>query len=177
MISEAMQVAVIVERRVLDNPWVDHVWMPVAVLPGMPAAQPWTVLHQEQRLTRYYAGQCRLEFFATDTGMYRDNLLSDRPSLWISLRPSEAAPGVALRLVTADPSEAEALTEPGTDIIEAVAMPAGIAARLAAFVEAHHVERPFVKRKRDRADPDAMARRIPGGRRRNDPGGASNDDR
>ena len=81
-------------------------------------------------------------------------------SLWVSLRSADAPPGVALQLVTADPSEGEALTEPGTDIIEAVPMPVEIQQRLAAFVEAHHVERPFVKRKRDRADPEAMAKRA-----------------
>jgi hypothetical protein len=33
---------------------------------------------------------------------------------------------------------------------------------VAAFVVEHHVEQPFVKRKRDRADPEALARRMPG---------------
>jgi hypothetical protein len=32
---------------------------------------------------------------------------------------------------------------------------------LAAFIAKHHVETPFVKRKRDRADPEALARRGP----------------
>ena len=45
---------------------------------------------------------------------------------------------------------------------------AEIQQRLAAFVTAHHVERPFVKRERDRADPEAMARGAPILRRRND---------
>ena len=70
-------------------------------------------------------------------------------------------------MVTADPSEGESLTETGTEIVEAVAMPAEIQRRLAAFVTAHHVERPFIKRKRDRADPEAMARGAPILRRRN----------
>ena len=30
-----------------------------------------------------------------------------------------------------------------------------------AFIAEHHVERPFVKRKRDRANPDALGRRGP----------------
>ena len=47
-------------------------------------------------------------------------------------------------------------------------MPPEIQERLAAFVEAHHVERPFVKRKRDRADPEAFARRPPDRRSRDD---------
>jgi hypothetical protein len=157
-----MEIGVIVERQVLANPWIDHAWRPIAVLAGAPAAAPWTVLARTPEATRYYAGGFELAFFASETGMYRDNLRSERPSLWVSLRPACAPPGVALHLVTADPAEAEALTEPGTDVIEAVPMPPEIQRRLAAFVEAHHVERPFVKRKRDRADPEAMARRAPG---------------
>ena len=39
---------------------------------------------------------------------------------------------------------------------------------IAAFVEAFHVERPFIKRKRDRADPDALARGTPGKKPRRD---------
>ncbi len=151
MISETMTVGVIVERRKLDNPWIDHAWMPAAVLVGAPAAAPWTVLAETPDVTRFYAGPFDLTFFGTDTAGYRDNLASRQPSLWISLRPSATPPGVVLQAVTAEPAEGEALTEPGTDIIEPVPMPPAIAARLAAFVEAHHVERPFVKRKRDRA--------------------------
>jgi hypothetical protein len=151
---------VIVERRALKNPWVDHVWMPVTVLAGAPATAPWTVLHETPEVTRYYAGALQLQLFGSETGMYRDNLRSGRPGLWVSLRPADTPPGIALHIVTADPSEGEALTEPGTDIIETVPMPPEIQQHLAAFVEAHHVERPFVKRKRDRADTEAMATRM-----------------
>jgi hypothetical protein len=161
MVRETMRIGVVVERRVLDNPWVDHAWSPVAALAGAPAAAPWTVLSETPRATRYYAGAFELEFFGSDTTMYRENLRSGRPSLWVSLRPADTPPGVVLQLVTADPAEGEALTEPGTDVIETVPMPVEVQQRLAAFVEAHHVERPFVKRKRDRADPEAMAPRGP----------------
>ena len=163
MVRETAEVGVIVERRNLDSPWADHAWIPIAVLVGAPVATPWTVLEQTARLTRYYAGTAEIEFFGTDTTMYRENLRSQRPSLWIALRHTDAAPGVMVHLVTADPAEAEALTGTNTDIIEAITMPMEIQARLAAFVEAHHVERAFVKRKRDRTDPEAMASRIHGG--------------
>ena len=135
--------------------------MPVAVLAGAPAAAPWTELHGTAEVTRYYAGKAELEFFGSDTTMYRENLRSPQPSLWVALRPTNAPPGVVLHLVTVDPADAEALTGTGTDIIEAVPMPVEIQQLLTAFVEAHHVERPFVKRQRDRANPEAMARRDP----------------
>jgi hypothetical protein len=37
-----------------------------------------------------------------------------------------------------------------------------VQAKLLAFFEAFHIERKFEKRKRDRADPEALARRAPG---------------
>jgi hypothetical protein len=160
MVRETAEVGVVVERRVLDNPWVDHAWVPVAVLAGAPVATPWTILEQTVRLVRYYAGTFEVEFFGTDTTMYRENLRSGQPSLWIALRQTAAPPGIAVQLVTADSSEAEAMTGTNSDIIDVVPMPAEIQHKLAAFVEAHHVEHPFVKRKRDRADPEAMARRA-----------------
>lgn len=168
MERETAEIGVIVERRALKNPWVDHAWMPVALLVGAPAAAPWTVLEQSAGLIRYYAGAIEMEFFGTDTTMYRENLRSQQPSLWVVLRHTDVSPGVVLHLVTADPADAEALTETGTDIIEALPMPVEIRQQLAAFVEVHHVERPFIKRKRDRADPDALARRDPNSGYRDD---------
>jgi hypothetical protein len=38
-------------------------------------------------------------------------------------------------------------------------MPADVQARVQAFFEAFHVERPFFKRQRDRANPEALATR------------------
>jgi hypothetical protein len=40
-------------------------------------------------------------------------------------------------------------------------MPDMVRELVAAFVAEHHVEREFNKRKRDRADPEALARRVP----------------
>jgi hypothetical protein len=166
MARETIEIGVVVERRRLNNPWADHAWFPAAVLPGAPAAMAWTVLDETPEATRYYLGSHQLEFFASDTGGYRDNLRSGRPSLWVALAPADAGPGVALQTVTADPAEGEAFTESGAYIVEAVAMPPEIQARLAEFVAAHHVERAFFKRKRDRANPEALAA---GGRRSRSP--------
>ena len=40
-------------------------------------------------------------------------------------------------------------------------MPEPLRAAIADFVAEHHVERPFEKRQRNRADPEALARRGP----------------
>jgi hypothetical protein len=40
-------------------------------------------------------------------------------------------------------------------------MPAAVRDMLEAFVVEHHVEQPFFKRERDRADPESLAHRRP----------------
>ena len=61
----------------------------------------------------------------------------------------------------ADPAEGEALSETGTDLVDVVAMPDAVRAEVEDFIARHHVERPFYKRKRDRADPESLARQKP----------------
>ena len=85
----------------------------------------------------------------------------ETPLLWIILRPVEGDPPYELASVTADPAEGEAMTETGANLVETVAMPKPMQETIAAFVAEHHVEQVFVKRKRDRANPEALARRGP----------------
>jgi hypothetical protein len=58
------------------------------------------------------------------------------------------ATGIELVAVTADPAEGEALTDAGDHIVETVSMPGPIVATINEFIAAHHVEQPFIKRRR-----------------------------
>jgi hypothetical protein len=155
-------VGVIVERSKSANPWAEFYWRAVSVLPGQPEIAPWTRLSDDGERATFYAGNATVELYRTETGFYRDNLVSGAPGLWVALRPVDADPPFTVSAVTADPAEGESLTETGTDLVEQVPMPAAIQQVVSAFVAEHHVEQPFVKRKRDRADPEALARRMPG---------------
>jgi hypothetical protein len=154
-------VGVVVERREAQSPWIDFTWKPVSVLPGQPDAAPWTALSADTDGATFYAGTVDIELYRTETANYRSNLASGAPSLWVALRPTGAEPPYDLFAVTADPAEGEAWTEAGNDLVDVVAMPEPIRAVVEAFITEHHVDRPFVKRKRDRPDPDAMGRRGP----------------
>jgi Protein of unknown function (DUF3305) len=154
-------VGVVVERRKASNPWIDVAWRPVGVLAGAPAALPWTMLESSDDRASFYAGLAEIALYRTETGYYRDNLNSGRPSLWVSLRPTGVEPPFEIVAVSADPAEGESFTQVGDDLVEAVPMPPAVQAIVAAFVAEHHVERQFVKRKRDRADPQALAHRAP----------------
>jgi hypothetical protein len=154
-------VGVVVERRTSNNQWIDFVWRPVTVLTGSPETRPWTVLKEDTNIATFYGGQANIELHVSETAQYRDNLATGEPALWVVLRPRENVPPYELLLVTANPSEGEAMTEPGTDLVEPVPMPDAIRDQIAAFVAQHHVEQPFFKRKRDRVNPETQGRNPP----------------
>jgi hypothetical protein len=164
----SLRVGVVVERAKAKSAWAEYVWRPVAVLPDAPDIAPWTVLKAEDVSATFYAGSAEIALFRTETGNYRDNLATGAPLLWVVLRASAGEPPYALFCVTADPGEGEALTDAGDDLVEPVPMPEPVRDAVAAFVAEHHVERAFTKRKRDRADPERLARRAPA-RERDEP--------
>ena len=155
-------VGVIVERLKAQSQWIDHIWRPANVLEGVPDMEPWTLLEGNNDRALFYAGSETINLYVGDAPHYRENLITGYPKLWIILRPTGVEPPLDLVMVTANPFEGEGLTESATDLVEPVPMPESIRAALAAFVEQHYVHEPFFKRKRDKADPDALGAR-PGG--------------
>jgi hypothetical protein len=151
---------VVVERRKANSPWADVLWRPVAVLAGLPDAAAWTPLALDGDRVTYYAGPAEIELYRSEADNYRRNLSTEVPSLWVALQATGDEPPYEIAFVTADPAEGEGLTEPGQAIVEAVAMPEAVRGVVAAFLEQCPVGQTFVKRKRDRADPEAMARHI-----------------
>jgi Protein of unknown function (DUF3305) len=152
---ERISVGVVVERRKGRSAWAGFLWRPVSVFAGSPAAAPWTALNVEGEVTLFYAGKAIIELHRTETTNYRDNLASGSPALWVNLGPTGSEPPYELLAVTADPAEGEAFTDAGRNLVEAVPMPAGVAEIVERFVAEHHVERPFIKRRRDRQVPPA----------------------
>lgn len=156
---ETIPVGVVVERSKGTSHWVDFLWRPCAVLTGVPQTPVWSKLSDEGERVTFYAGPAEIELHRTETTNYRNNLATGEPLLWVVLRKTDSEPPYKVFAVLADPAEGEAMTEAGNDLVETVAMPQAVQDALAAFIEAHHVEREFVKRKRDRANKEALAKR------------------
>ena len=161
MTEASRQVGVVLRRRSIDNPWIDHIWSPVTVLDEVPVTAQWTVLSTEPDATMYYAGAASIDLFSSDTANYRDNLADGEPRIWVALRRQAGGSELELTKVTADPTEGEAIFESGCDVIGTVPMSPEIASWIAAFVDEFHVERAFHKRQRDRADDNSQ--RMPDG--------------
>jgi len=155
--SEKMAVGIVVERRDIDNRWADYSWHPVAVIPGAPPLDDpgeWRLLRSGEGWSQFLAGTLNLELFRGETEGYRANL-SSQPHVYVVLSQGEEAddPDVVPFLVTACPYEAESYTESGEEIVEGVPMPPEVEAWIRAFIDTHHVEQPFKKRKRKPYDP------------------------
>lgn len=152
-------IGVVVERRRADSQWIDFVWRGVAVLPDAPQMEPWTVMREQEDATLFYAGDATIDLYRSETARYRENLASGSPSVWMILSPSDGPWAYQVVTATADPAEGEAFTEAGANLVESVPMPEALRKAIESFVAEHHVEREFIKRKRRRADPEALARR------------------
>jgi len=152
--DERLPVGVIVERRKARNPWEDFVWRAVAIVPGAAAQVPWSVVREEADATQFFAGTFTLQLHPRETGLYRENLMGRMPSAYVVLvRDEKAEPyGLVVRHVTVSPGDAEAYMDP-LSAVEAVPLPEIVAAWLADYIAAFHVEQTFRKRKRKPHDP------------------------
>jgi len=143
-------VGVVITRTPGVTRWAKWIWRASAVLPGAGPAT-WHLLREENDVKEFHAATLPLTLHRTETEAYREALNSDPPSLWVVLRPDEApdAPhDVRPHLVTASAYEAQDYLDSGEEIVERVEMPAALVAWVREFIERHHVEETFKKRKR-----------------------------
>ena len=157
--TETMNVGVVLERRALADPWRDHVWHAVEVVPGAPADISWREIGHDEGSVRYLAATLPIEMHRKDTEGYRTNITSDDPRVFVVLRQAPDSPlGREMRpfLATVCPFEAGCYSQSGEETVDTVPMPDEIRAWVEDFVARHHVVEPFVKRQRDRVDPDKM---------------------
>jgi hypothetical protein len=157
MPTMTLDVGIVLERRKATSRWLDVIWEAHAVLPEPPAVEPGAEIGRHGEDVLYYAGPTTLEAHTIETQFYRDNLASGAPKIWVVLRPQPTDALPEIIKVTCDPTEGEGYTETGWDTVNMVPMPEPIQAALIAFIDAHHVDQPFIKRKRDRQDPEALA--------------------
>jgi len=154
-------VGVVIERRRAKSAWADFVWRPVTVLPGVPDVAPWTALEGDAECMIFYGGSAEIVLHRADASGYRENVEGGAALLWVAIRPTGAELPYEIAAVTAEPSEGEALTENASHIVETVPMPESVRVAVAQFVAAYYVEHPFIKRQREHADPEVMARGRP----------------
>lgn len=155
----SIPVGVVVAKVKIDHKWADWSWRPVAVIPGAPPVAAWTEIASGEGWTHYHCATVPLTLYRSDTEAYLVSLSELPPRVYVVLRRDDGGNAeypYFVETVTASPYEAQDFLDSAEDIVEAVPMPPGLAALVQAFVDEHHVERQFKKRRRDRVDPDAQ---------------------
>lgn len=146
-------VGIVIERRPSASPWVDAVYVPSDILPGAGPVDGWRLLREENGVRQYHAATLPLELFRKETESYIVNLQDGVPRLYVVLREDEE--GISGQdyipfLITASPHEAQDYLDSGEEIVEGIPIPPGLVDWIQAFVDFHHVDEEFVKRKRDK---------------------------
>lgn len=133
--------------------WVDHVWKAVAVLPGAGEAD-WKELRRDDETVEFHAATVPLELFRTDTEAYLHGLSAKIPSIYVVMREAESARPFDVVLATASPYEAQDYADTGEELVEKVPMPEGLVAWIRDYIELHHEDEVFVKRRRNKTRVD-----------------------
>lgn len=154
MPKETLRLGVVARSHPPVSQWAERVLRPFAVMTDLPPLAPGTLMAEAEGVRTQYLGDHALTLYSSETKHYRDNLAQARPAIWVALAGEE------VRLATADPYEGEALASDPEKVVEAVAMPPALAARIEEFIACHHREEPFVKRRRSPA-PGAEGARAP----------------
>ena len=105
------------------------------------------------RAVEYHAATVPLEFWAADVEAYRVGLAARTPAVYVVMRrtaEADAPRELEVVLATASPYEAQDYMDSGEEIVDQAPMPEGLAAVVRGFIERHHEEEPFVKRRRDK---------------------------
>jgi Protein of unknown function (DUF3305) len=155
-----MRVGIVLERRRIANPWQEHAWRAVAVVPGAAGIAAPRLLGEGEGWAQYHAATLDIELFPRDTEGYRCNLSQAPPVVYALWRSESEDPEgwPAVFHVTVCPYEAQDYLDGADVMVEGVRMPDAIAHWVAGYVARHHVDEPFRKRRRTPQ---------PGGERRN----------
>lgn len=154
----SMPIGIIVRKAPGVTRWAKWSWRVVAVLPGAGPAN-WRELRREGDTVEYHAATLTLDLWSSDTEAYLVGLSAKIPSVIVVLRESinpDAKMPFEPMIVTASPYEGQDYLDSGDGLIEAVPMPLGVIAWVRDFIQDHHVEEAFVKRKRDKKRVDLV---------------------
>ena len=107
----------------------------------------------------FHAATLPLTLHRAETEAYRVAISNSPPSAYVVLTANDDPDDerdFRVSVVTASPFEAQDFLDSGEEIVEPVAMPEGLVAWVRDFIDAHHVDEPFRKRKRREVDTDQV---------------------
>jgi len=132
-------IAVVMQRRALQNRWADHAWEPAGVLPGYAEETAPRVLREDASLSQWLHPGFTLVLHKDEAEGYYLNVSSQRPSVFVLWR-MDGERGVPAE-VTVSSEEAGRWMD-GGHFIERVTMPPEIFAWVGEWVENNYRPQP-----------------------------------
>lgn len=155
MTGMELSLAVVMERRPLANPWADHQWEAVGVLPDRPDANPEgeMILSQGGHQQWIYPGRI-LSLFPDEAENYLLNVSAGEPRVFVMwrLHGSRAVP----EIITVSYGEAARMMDSGEQV-DGVPMPVDLLEWVTEFAHAHY-RAPEKKSKRYATSKDKRTR-------------------
>lgn len=135
----AQTLAVVMQRRAIDNPWQDHVWEPVGVLPALEDEREPRLLIGNGHLQQWLHPGLPLALQRGEAAGYFHNVTAAAPSIFVLWRMEggRATP----HYLTASYDEASRWMDGGAQV-DPVPMPQALQSWLAAFVAEHYRPEP-----------------------------------
>ena len=149
----SLPLGIVIRKTPGVTAWAKWNWRVVAVLPGA-AVEDWKELRRDGAVVEYHAATVDLELWRSDTEAYRTGLSAEPPAIYVVLCASTDQGSdfeYEVLLATASPYDAQDYADCSEEIVEQVPMPDGLIAWIQDFVEAHHEDEVFVKRKRTKS--------------------------
>lgn len=156
--SVSLPLGIVIRKTPSLSRWAPFVWKAVSVIPGAGAAH-WQELRREGEAVEFHAATVPLELWHTDTEAYLSGLSARVPSIGVVMREAthaDATQPYDVLLATASPYEIQDYADSGEEIVELVPMPEGLVALIRDFIETHHEEEVFKKRRRDKKRVDQV---------------------
>ncbi len=143
MQDSSIPIAVVMQRRALDNRWQSETWEAFGIVPNHATGGEPSKLVEEGAITQWLYPGFELKLFRDETEGYYLNVSSNEPRVFVMWRMEE---GLAVpKFVTVSYNEAGRLMD-GGEQVETVPMPAEVMAWVGGYVEEHY--RPEPKRRK-----------------------------
>ena len=158
----SIPLGVVLRRQPGVTRWAKWAWCAVAVIPNAGPGE-FRTLRDEDGVTDFHAATVPLDLHHTEVESYRTSLAMSPPSVFIVLNKGADAGNehdIDVYAVTASADRAQEHQDTDEVIVEPVAMPDALLATIRDFCDAHFVDTPFVKRKRDRKRVDLVENGI-----------------
>ncbi|MBT8460378.1 MAG: DUF3305 domain-containing protein [Boseongicola sp.] len=151
--SISLPLGIVVRSAPGVTQWAKQVWKAVGVLPGAAEAD-WKEIRREGDVVEFHAATVPLVLYRTDTEAYLSGLSTKVPAIYVVMRETEDDRPMEIVLATASPYEAQDYADTGEELVEKVPMPEGLVAYIRDYIELHHENEVFVKRRRNKSRVD-----------------------